>query len=145
MPQSQPDIHDAELILRVYELRREAVMRESRHALSFTFWPKSFAAIEAVMTQPSHPLNAAYRQVSGYWEMVYSFARRGVVDPDFFVENNGEGLFFFAKMAPYLAEIREKISPLAFRNTEWVATQCEEGRQRFAIVQKRIEALAASR
>ena len=47
-----------------------------------------------------YPLNAAWRQTSSYWEMVYSMARHGIVNPDYWVENNGEGLFLFAKVAP---------------------------------------------
>ena len=44
------------------------------------------------MTANDHPLNVAFRQVTGYWEMVYGMARHGIVHADFLVENNGEGL-----------------------------------------------------
>ena len=144
MGKTAPDIQDAELILRVYDLRREPVMRESRNTMNGKFWPKSFAEVDAVM-QPTHEFNAAFRQVSGYWEMVYSFARHGIVDPNFFVENNGEGLFFLAKIFPYLAQIREKSSPSAFRNSEWAASECEEGRRRFGVVRKRLESMLATK
>jgi hypothetical protein len=58
----RPDHHDAELVLRVYEMRREPVMRQSRHELLSTFWPKTYDELVAV-TRPTSPLNAAYRQV----------------------------------------------------------------------------------
>ena len=99
--------------------------------------PKSFEEVMA-MTQPTHPNNAAWRQVSSYWEMTYSFARNGVINPDFLIENSGEGLFLFAKVMPYLEKFRKETSPTAFRNAEWISTQCEEGRTRFAMIRTRV-------
>jgi hypothetical protein len=114
-----PDHHDADLVIKLYDLRREALMRESRNALTAKFWPRD--AKEAVaITANDHPLNTAYRQVTGYWEMVYGMARHGIINPDFLVEYNGEGLFFYARVEPYLAAIRQAASPRAFRNTEWL-------------------------
>jgi hypothetical protein len=140
----RPDHHDAELALKVYDLRREPVMRDARNAINFTFWPKSFDDIAAVM-KADHPLNSAWRQTSTYWEMVYAMPRHGIVNPDYWVESNGEGFFLFAKVAPYLAEVRAHSSPSAFRNAEWLATQTEEGRTRFAVISERVRKLTASR
>ena len=137
MPKGLPDHHDAELALRVYELRREPVMRESRNAINQKFWPKSFEDVQAIV-KADHPLNAAYRQVGTFWEMVYGFAKHGIVSPDFWMESNGEGLLVFAKVAPYLPKIRAEISPVAFRNAEWITTQCETGKQRLELVQARL-------
>jgi hypothetical protein len=121
-----PDHHDADLILRLYDLRREAVMRESRNAINAKFWPRN--AEEAVaVTATEHPLNIAYRQTAGYWEMVYGIARHGIVPADFLVENNGEGLFLFARVEPYVEKIRQAGFPRAFRSAEWVATNCDTG------------------
>ena len=77
LPQDLPDHHDAELILKAYELRREAVMREARHALTTSYWPKT--AEEAIAPNAQdHPLNPAWRQVIGYWEMIFGMARHGM-------------------------------------------------------------------
>ena len=65
MPKDYPDHHDAELILKLYELRRDPVMRESRAAMNAWF-PKTFDDVMA-LTKPDHPQNAAFRQVSGFW------------------------------------------------------------------------------
>jgi hypothetical protein len=137
-----PDHHDADLVIKLYDLRREAVMRESRNAINAKFWPRS--AEEAVaVTAPDHPLNVAFRQITGYWEMVYGMARHGIIPADFLVENNGEGLFLFARVEPYLAALRQATSPRAFRNAEWAATQCATGRTLMesyrARVQRRLE------
>ena len=128
LPKDLPDHHDAELILKAYDLRREPVMRESRHALTAEYWPRS--AEEAVApTTPGHPLNGAFRQVTGYWEMIYGMARHGIVHADYLVENSGEGLFFFVRVEPFLAEIRAATSPHAFESTLWASRETEVGRR----------------
>ena len=131
-----PDHHDAELLLKLYDLRREPVMRQARDTM-MRWLPRSFEEVMAV-TQMTHPNNAAWRQVSSYWEMAYSFARNGIINPDFLAENGGEGLFLFVKVQPYLERFRKETSPTAFRNAEWIATQCEEGRTRFALIRTRV-------
>ena len=138
MPKAIPDHHDADLALRVYEVRREAVMRESRSAINGKFWPKSYEDVVA-LTKPDHPLNAAYRQVSTYWEMVYGFAKHGIVHADFWLESNGEGLLLFAKVAPHLDRIRGDISTVAYRNSEWVSKECAEGRRLFGVFSARVK------
>lgn len=86
MSKEAPDHHDAELLLKVYDLRREAVLRQSRQAILRDFWPRSWGDVQAVL-KADHPLNAAYRQTGTYWEMVYSFARHGIVHAGFWLEN----------------------------------------------------------
>ena len=131
-----PDHHDAEIVLKLYDLRREAVMRESRKTM-LAFLPKSYDELFAV-TALTHPHNAAYRQVASYWEMAYSFARHGVVNPDFLVENAGEGMLLYVKVEPHLERLRQDLSPLAFRNAEWIATQCESGKRIHGLMQARV-------
>jgi hypothetical protein len=75
-----PDHRDAELVLRLYDLRREPVMRASRLAI-VKFLPRSYDDVAALI-KPDHPDNAAWRQVSSYFEMAYSFARNGIVPAD---------------------------------------------------------------
>ena len=144
MPKTTPDHHDAELLIQVYDLRREAVMRQSRKAIQGEFWPKSWDDVQALL-KGDHPLNAAYRQTGTYWEMVYSFVRHGIVHPGFWLENNGEGLFLFAKLEPYLAKLREAGNAAAFRNAEWVARECPEGRPIYERIKVRVAKLAAAR
>jgi hypothetical protein len=139
-----PDHHDADLVLKIYDLRRDPAMRELRNALDAKFWPRS--AEEAVaITTPDHPLNVAFREISGYWEMVYGMARHGVIHPDFLVENNGEGLFLFARLEPYLSAFRQAVSPRSFRNAEWVATNCAAGKALMEIYRARIKRVQETR
>ncbi len=144
MSKERADYQDADLVLRLYEARRESVMRDSRHAVAGKFWPKSYEDVQA-FAKLEHPLNAAFRQVSSYWEMVYGIVRHGIVNPDFFLESNGEGMFLFAKLHPYLESIRRETSPTAFGNAEWVATETEKGRKMFAAFSARVKKLAESR
>lgn len=101
MSKHAPDHHDADLVLKLYDLRREPVMRESRDALNAEYWPKNADEAVAILA-PDHPLNRPYRQVSTYWEMVYGMAKNGIVHTDYLLENTGEGMFLYAKVEPYL-------------------------------------------
>jgi hypothetical protein len=138
MSKEHPDHRDAELAFRAYELRREAVMRESRNAINRDFWPKSFADVLAV-TKADHPLNAPWRQTTTYWEMVYGTVKHGIVNPDYFLESNGEGMFLFARVAPYLEDFRREVSPIAFQNAEWVAKNTPVGQRLFAMFTARVK------
>jgi hypothetical protein len=144
MAKDHPDHHDAEIVMRLYDLRREAVMRESRDALNTTFWPRSYEDVIAI-TKRDHELNRAYRQVGTFWEMAYGMVRHGIVNAEYFLESNGEGFFLFTKVHPYLDAYRRDVNALAFRNAEWVAVECAPGRAIYANIQARVAKLAAAR
>ena len=144
MLKESPDHLDADLILKMYDLRREAVLRESRAKLRVEFWPRD--AEEAIaITRGDHPLNTAYRQVSTYWEMVYGMAHHGVIHPDFLIDNNAEGLTIFARIEPYLAEIRAATSPRSFQHAEWAAEHTEMGQRLMSIFRPRVAHELAAR
>lgn len=132
-----PDHHDAELVLKLYELRRESVMRESRKAIA-QFYPRDYDEFFAI-TQPGHDHNAAFRQVSSYFEMAYGFARHGVCHCDFLAENTGEGMLLFAKVQPYLERFRREAAPTAFMNAEWLVAHSSSARLRFEMFQARVK------
>ncbi len=138
MSAEKPDYHDADLMLRVYEMRREAKTREARDLLNFQFWPKSYDDIKEVQ-KFDNPMNFAWRQLSAYWELVFGLARNGIVNADYLTETNAEGLFHFAKVAPFLEQIRADVSPMAFQNAEWATTGSETGRRLFGYMQEAIK------
>jgi hypothetical protein len=140
----KPTYQDADLLIKLYDLRREAVMRESRGALLGKFWPKSYDDVKEIM-KFDNPLNAAYRQVTSYGEMVYGMARNGIMNADYLAENAGEGMFIFAKVKPYLEQLRTDVSPVAFQNVEWITTKSKEGRKRFAMIEARVAKMAAEK
>ena len=137
MSKTTPDHNDAELVIKLYDLRREAVMRKSRDVMNAKFNPKTWDEFIAI-TKPEHPDNAAFRQVSTYWEMAYAMARHGIVNPEYFVESNREGMLLYTKVQPFIERFRTEVSPTAFRNAEWVATQTDTGRATFAMFEKRL-------
>lgn len=138
MSKDAPDHHDADLVLKIYDLRREPVMRESRDAINKEYWPRNEADALAVL-QPDNPLNRGYRQTSTYWEMVYGMARHGVMHAEFLMQNNGEGLLLFARVEPFLAALRNASNPRAFANAEWIANNTETGRNLMATFRARIQ------
>ena len=93
---------DAELILKLYDLRREAVMREARNWL-FTFNPTSVQdVIEVLLGEHS----GHYRMVISYWDMAAALVNHGAIDEQLFNETNGEHIFVYAKIEPVLADLR---------------------------------------
>lgn len=140
MSKNGPDYQDVDIILRLYDMRREAVMRQSRDKLQREFLPKSWEDVQAVVSNFSHPLNVCYRQVSTYWEMAASFVRHGVLDPDLFAENCGEALFLFAKIEPHLPRLRET-NPNAYKNIDWLVKNNAEAARRLEIVRNRVKTM----
>jgi hypothetical protein len=136
MSKKKPSHADAHLVLELYELRREAVMRESRSTIA-AWLPRSFADVLAI-TKLYDPRNAAWRQVSSYFEMAFGFARHGIVPPDFLAENMGEGMLLYSKIEPHLKEVRKQISPTAFKNAEWLAKKSPIAQQRLQLFRKRL-------
>jgi hypothetical protein len=128
---------DAELILRLYDLRREAVMRQARDDVFTKFKPLSFDDVAAVQKR-EHPLNTAYRMVSSYWEMAAGFARHGALNLELFAENCGEGLALYAKMLPHVERLRKDYAPNAYKNIEWVVAQSPEAKSRLELFVQRL-------
>jgi hypothetical protein len=140
MSKELPDYQDADLILRLYDLRRESVMRQSRDKIFREFQPRSWEDVAAVIQKPENPLNVCYRQVSSYWEMAAGFVKHGILNADLFAENCGEALILFAKIQPFLPKLRET-SPTAYQNIEWVIKNNAEARKRFELMQARVKAM----
>jgi hypothetical protein len=140
-----PTAADAELILKLYDLRREAEMRKARHWFASSFWPKSADDVIAVINVANPQENAWFRQVSGYWEMVASFVLRGALNEELFFDSGTELWFTLAKVYPFLKEAREKANtPFYFARTEELATRTQEGRDRLQVMLKRVEVRRAA-
>ena len=131
------DHNDADIILRLYELRREPVMRQAR-AFSMEFAPKRFEDVKAVLAF-DHPKNVFFRQIGSYWEMAASFVNRKILHADLYADNLGEGLFFFAKLEPFLKELREAYSPTFLSQTERAVKENPVIAERYGIVREIIK------
>ena len=136
---------DAQLILELYDLRREAVMRQARNFIA-NFWPQSYEDITKVIAGFGTQENAWLRQVAGYWEMAASLVLRGALDEDLFFDNSGEMYFIFTRFKPYLKQLREEFkAPEMMANIEKVILRTPQGRQRMAAMEKRVEEFARRR
>ncbi len=135
---------DAEIILKLYELRTEAVMRQARAWVGGEFWPKTAEEFFAVAENPKDPHNAYYRQVISYWEMAAALVLHGAVSAELFVDCNGEGFFLLAKFAPILDAIRER-NPMFLAKTSELVSRFAAAAQRYEVTLKRVNASRGSR
>lgn len=134
---------DADIILKLYELRTEAVMREARAWVTGQFWPATADEYFAIALNPADPHNAFLRQVLSYWEMAAAMVVHGALSAELFVDCNGEGFFLLAKFAPILEAIREKNPGFLSKTTELIS-RFSSASQRYEIVLKNLEARRAS-
>jgi hypothetical protein len=134
--------HDVQLILKLYDLRREAEMRKARNWFTVEFWPQSTEDLIKVASAFPSQENAWIRQVGGYWDMAASFVLQGALNEELFLQPGfcGEMFFIFAKVYPFLKEFREKTNnPDAFANVEKVARGSKTARKRLERVLKNVE------
>ena len=132
---------DAELIMRLYDLRREPEMRKARHWWLTEFSPDSAEDFLKIAWALGSQENNWLRQVGGYWGMAASFVESGALNRELFLQPSvsGEMFFMFAKVHPFIKEIREKLAdPEVFLNVEKVITSTPWGRERLLFVEKRI-------
>ena len=111
---------DAELILKLYELRRETTMRTARHWVSAEFKPESAEEVLAVLRDFGSQHNQYLRQVVSYWEMAAAFVLRGALDGELLVDCCTENVFLLAKFQPFLAEIRLHSPQFLVRTEQFV-------------------------
>jgi len=136
----QATVHDANLILKLYDLRREAEMRKARNWFGAEFWPQSADDVLKVVNSFGSQENAWLRQVGSYWDMAASLVLHGALSEELFLASSCELLFIFAKIHPFLKEIREKMNnPEAYANIEKVATGSKLARNRLERVSKNVE------
>jgi hypothetical protein len=135
---------DAEIILKLYQLRTEAVMRQARAWITGEFWPQSLEEFAAVAENPADPHNAWFRQVITYWEMAAAMVLHGAVSAELFVDSNGEGFFLLAKFAPILEAIREN-NPTFMSKTSELINRFSAASQRYEVTLKRVDASRSSR
>jgi hypothetical protein len=130
---------DAQIIIGLYQLRTEAVLRQARAWITGEFWPATAEEFFAVAANPTDPHNAWLRQVLTYWEMAAAMVLHGAVSAELFVDCNAEGFFLLAKFAPILDDIREK-NPGFLSKTAELVNRFSAAAQRYEAVLKNVEA-----
>lgn len=127
---------DANLILKLYNLRREPVMREARNWF-FSFNPQTAAEYtETMFGEHSGHL----RMVVSYWDMAASLVNNGAIDEQMFNDANGEHLFIFAKIEPILEELRTQWNqPDMLKHFETLVRRIPENKEKLAGMRERIK------
>jgi hypothetical protein len=135
-------VDSANLILRLYELRREETMRKARDFM-FSFDPQTFEDIQGVIMGPQ---GGYFRMVTSYWDMACSFVTNGAIDAKMFDEVNGEHVLAFAKVQPFLPQIREMFGNQNYmKNVEQVCLGAAGGQERVTAARERIRKMLAIR
>lgn len=111
---------DAEIILKLYKLRTEALMRQARAWVIGEFWPATADDYFAVANNAADPHSPFVRQVVSYWEMAAALVLHGAVSAELFVDANAEGFFLLAKFAPILPALRERQAQFLMKTSELV-------------------------
>ena len=133
---------DAELILKLYDLRREETMRKARDWM-IRFNPESMQEIIDALMNEQH--SAYFRMVTSYWEMAAALVNHGGIDEEMFRDAGGEHLTVFAKLQPFLADMRAQFSPNSFQHLEKLVMRMPDVDARLANIRERFRRFAAMR
>ena len=121
-----PDNYDAELLLRLYDLRRETKLREGREWFIREFNAKTFDDYLAQAPTGSDK-SAYFRMTVTYWDMAASLVNRGLINLDLFFENTGEFWIIWDKIRNVAPAMRERNkNPMVYKNLETLAGKYEE-------------------
>ena len=113
---------DAELILKLYELRQEETLRKARRFLVFDFNPKTVEDLRVVSRDTKSEHNPYWRQAISFWEMAASLVLRGALDADLFLDSSVEGILLYAKFHHFHAETEKQSgNPFMGRTAELIA------------------------
>ncbi len=131
---------EAGLILRLYELRRESVMRTARDWYFREFHPETMEDFNrALWGEHSGHL----RMVVTYWDMAAALVNDGAISPQLFHDCNGEQVGVFAKIEPLLDQIRATLTPRFAANLEKLIDSMPNGRKLTAETRERMKAIRA--
>jgi hypothetical protein len=134
---------DAELILKLYDLRREETMRKARNWFFADFQPQSVEDFRnALMGEHS----AYYRMVTTYWDMAASLVNNAAIDAKMFDDANGEHRGVYLKIEPYLTELRAAFHmPEYLQNLEQCVKSAPGGEEKLTVMRERMKFYKAMR
>jgi hypothetical protein len=131
---------DADLILKLYDLRREKTNPHARNTY-YTYNPKGKEDFIDVLTSDKSGL---YRMVISYWDMACSLVNNGAIDSKMFNEANGEHMFVYAKLEPFLPALREEMgNPNFLAHLEQTVKECPDYETKLATIRDRMQKLIA--
>lgn len=137
-----PKQEDAHLILKLYDLRREEKMRAARTWFFQDFHPQS---VQDVIDTTRGEHSAHLRMVTSYWDMAAALVNHGAIDVEMFTDANLEHVAIYAKMAPFLNELRTTMGvPRLMKSLETLIQNTPQGAEMVAQWQQRLQAQAAA-
>src|SRR5207253_4202921 len=101
----------ADLLLKLYDLRREPVLRKARAWFREEFHPRT---AQDVLEAYRGKRSAYYRMVTTYWSMAATLVLHGAIEEQMFADVNGEHIMVYAKLQPFLAELRARLNNPAY-------------------------------
>ena len=135
-----PTYEDAQLVLKLYELRREEKLRAARDWFISKFFPQTADDVTALTGTE----NAYYRMVTTYWEMAASFVVRGILNADLFLDSGGEMIVVWTKLAELVPQLRRNLgSENLLKNIEHVITSSPRAKERVGVTRQRMAKLRA--
>ena len=133
----------ANLLMKLYELRREPAMREARAWFAADFNPTTFEEVQQAIRGPK---SAQFRMVTSYWDMAASFVSNGAIDEQMFNDANAEQFVVFAKVEPFVVPYRDMMgNPTAWGHLEKIVMKTPGAKERLATLRERFRAMAAAR
>jgi hypothetical protein len=130
---------DAQVIMQLYDLRREPEMRKARAWFGGEFNPTTTDELMALIQDMRSDGNRYFRMVTSYWEMAATMALHGAVNEELFLDTQAEMFFVMAKLAPVLQGMREKMgSPDAMGRCETLINKSEASKKKLAVFIERV-------
>ncbi len=131
---------ESDLILKLYDLRREETMRQARDWYFREFNPESMADVDKAMFSEH---SGHLRMVMTYWDMAAALVNHGAISMELFNDTNGEHLAVFSKLEPLLGEMRGAYAPQLLVNLEKLVDATPDGRKRVAAIRDRMKGIRA--
>ena len=136
MSSDKASYHDVDVILKLYDLRREPLMRQARRFVGGKFAPTSAEELIAIVTAGTEE-SGFVLQVFGYWDMVAAFVLDGPLNEKLVYDTCQEMYFLYSKIQPYLHDFRRQLNlPEWMRSIETLIEGSQEGRERVAGIRK---------
>lgn len=130
----------ADLILKLYELRREKKLRKARQ----WFTSQSIQSTQDLLDLARGKGNVYFRMVTSYWDMTAALVLHGGIDAPMFHDANNEHVYVWAKLEPFIAEFREKVGqPTYVMRLQRLIESMPDGAERVSGMQARFRAAAA--
>jgi hypothetical protein len=137
---------DAELIIKLYDLRRDETMRKARNFVITEFFPQSADDVRALFADREHPeWNHYFRQATSYWDMVAAMVNHGTIDKDLFFDTNGEFFAIWAKIGDFVPELRGFFGPQYMANLEKLVAIAPNSAKRIEMMKARFKSMAEQR